>query len=1069
MKFIGDFHIHSHFSVATSKELCLPHIDYHARLKGIQLTGTGDFTHPGWFGELREQLEPAEEGLFRVKQEYKIKTVIPCEDYTRFILTTEISCIYKKNGEVRKVHNLIFAPSFDVVEKIRNKLVSYKFNLTSDGRPIIGMDSRNLLEICLECSDEIFFVPAHIWTPWFSVLGSRSGFDSVNECFEDLSRHIHAVEMGLSTDPPMNWACSFLDCYTLTANSDAHSPDKLGRNANIFNTVLSYSSVIDALKTGDPGKFLGTVNFFPQEGKYHYDGHRKCGICWSPYETLRNEGICPVCGKKITIGVMNRIAQLSDRDDILERPNHHPFHSLIPLREILSETESVPSGSPKIDQRYMQILQKAGSEFNILLHFDIEDVKKAGGELLAEAVRRMRNREVIISEGYDGEYGIIKVFNENEIETFKNPVTLFEESGAEYSRKASPLPLLSFDLAAYRRLKEKILSANDLPAAMKNTGDKFLGLNTQQTLAAEHFTGPAMVIAGPGTGKTKVLTSRIAYLIKEKKVSPQDIVAVTFTNKAAGEMRERISALCDKDSLSGLTIDTLHAFGLEIIKSFYKKSGMGDFFLLDETDKEQLLADLGTEKSQVPYIAEKISQIKQSLIPEDEIDYKDVSEILIKYNKTLRESDLFDFDDLLSFPLYLFSEYPEFLYEYRQKIKWMLVDEFQDINLAQYKLIKILMPRPDANIFIIGDPDQAIYGFRGADVRLINRFMNDYPDAVIYKLIKSYRCSDYILRASGNILNAGHGLPEGIQKGLRITIAENATEKSEAEYVARMIEKMIGGTGFFSYDSNVAEGSQYEGIESLSDFAILCRISKLMPALEKALSDHNIPFTKATEEPLFKQEPVKTVIDIFRFILNPSNKPLKSRLIRQGKITDIIAGQLAEETKSMTYKEMIELIISRLPGTNCEDEKARLEFLKDYSKHFRGTQDDFLSNILLASGIDTKERNTEAVNLMTIHSSKGLEFKCVFIIGCEEGLIPFTLFEKFQSNTEEERRLLYVGMTRAERYLFLTSARKRFLMGKELNLKRSHFLDLIEKELVERELQESKKKETKLHEQLKLF
>ncbi|MCD4694768.1 MAG: endonuclease Q family protein, partial [Bacteroidales bacterium] len=285
MKFIGDFHIHSHFSIATSKELQPEYLDYWARKKGIKVVGTGDFTHPGWTKELKEKLEPAEEGLFKVKTEFKKRIPFPVKGDVRFLLTAEISNIYKKNGKVRKVHNVVFAPSFEVVEKIQGKLSALGFNITSDGRPILGLDSRDLLNICLDASEDIFFVPAHIWTPWFSALGSKSGFDSIDECYDDLSEYIYAVETGLSTDPPMNWMVSPLDKYTLISNSDAHSPEKLGRNANLFDTEISYPSIIGAMKTGDPKKFLGTIDFFPQEGKYHYDGHRKCGIRWSPLET----------------------------------------------------------------------------------------------------------------------------------------------------------------------------------------------------------------------------------------------------------------------------------------------------------------------------------------------------------------------------------------------------------------------------------------------------------------------------------------------------------------------------------------------------------------------------------------------------------------------------------------------------------------------------------------------------------------------------------------------------------------------------------------------------------------
>ncbi|MBG0860400.1 MAG: UvrD-helicase domain-containing protein, partial [Bacteroidales bacterium] len=688
MKFIGDFHIHSHFSLATSKELRPGFLDYRAGLKGIKVVGSGDFTHPGWLQELKEELEPAGEGLYKLRKEYKKQIHPLSQEDVRFILTAEISNIYKKKGEVRKVHNLVFAPSFSVVERIQNRLATLGFNITSDGRPIIGMDSRDLVELCLEVSDDIFFVPAHIWTPWFSVLGSKSGFDSVGECYEDLSKYITAVEMGLSTDPPMNWMCSFLDDFTLIANSDAHSPEKLGRNANILDSELSYDGIISAMKPGGREKFLGTINFFPQEGKYHYDGHRKCGIRWSPLETLQHDEICPVCGKKITVGVMNRVAQLADRDVVTSR---HPFYSLIPLKELLSEIEGVSPDSARVDQHYRQLVQKAGSEFNILLHCTIDDVSTIGGEILAEAVRRMRNREVYIQEGYDGEFGIIKVFKEGETKMLVQSTSLFEEQTGRYPAQSKPRPLVSFDLEAFRKLKlqKREPAVSELTLTMPEIPVRrvYEGLNDEQAEAASHFKGPAIILAGPGTGKTRVLTTRIANLIRKRNIDPANILAITFTNKAAGEMKERLALLLDNQTVNNLTISTFHAFGLSVIKNFLKNSDMKDTLtVIDEDDKAQILSGIVADRSNLADAGEKISAIKQSLISETGIDDAALADVFRKYNQALRQCSAFDFDDLVSFPVYIFRNYPEVLSDYHNRIHRMLVDEYQDINFAQYTL-----------------------------------------------------------------------------------------------------------------------------------------------------------------------------------------------------------------------------------------------------------------------------------------------------------------------------------------------------------------------------------------------
>lgn len=414
MKFIADLHIHSPFSRATSPQLFPETIDLWARTKGIHVVGSGDFTHPQWLKELKNKIEPAEPGFFKLKSEFSktIDHLIPAssKQLVRFVLTAEISTIYKKSDRVRKIHHLIFAPDFEAAESLQAKLNQAGFNITSDGRPIIGLDSRDLLDLTLNVSERIFFVPAHIWTPWFSVLGSKSGFDSIINCYEDLVDHIYAVETGLSSDPLMNRMCSFLDPYALISNSDAHSPEKLGREANLFDTEFSYDAMINTLKAGNNRGFSGTIEFFPQEGKYHFDGHKKCGVCLDPSQPAKHESSCPVCGKPITIGVLNRVIQLADRSVDKARKYCSPYYSLIPLKEILSEIAGVGPQSKRVAQAYNSLIRKVGSEIDILLSHPIEDLIVPGYDLLPEAIRRMRAGEVFIQEGFDGEFGKITVF-----------------------------------------------------------------------------------------------------------------------------------------------------------------------------------------------------------------------------------------------------------------------------------------------------------------------------------------------------------------------------------------------------------------------------------------------------------------------------------------------------------------------------------------------------------------------------------------------------------------------------------------------------------------------------------
>lgn len=417
MRFFADLHIHSKYSRATSRQMDLENLYKWAQLKGIRVIGTGDFTHPEWFYELSEKLEEAEPGLYKLKKRYseKMDEEVPasCMAEVRFLLSVEISSIYSKGGKCRKVHNIVFAPSLKEASKLNSELQKIG-NLKSDGRPILGLDSKKLLEICLGVSDRCYLVPAHIWTPHFAMLGSKSGFDSIEECFDELSDKIFAVETGLSSDPPMNWRLSKLDNVTLVSNSDAHSPIKLARELNVFDCELSYDEMFNAIKNADHKKFLGTIEFFPEEGKYHYDGHRVCEYSCSPEEAKKNDGMCPECGKPLILGTMHRISDLADRRKGGEHDRAFPFKYAIPLYEIIAEAFKVGVNSKKVMNEYMNLISKIGNEMYILLEAPLKDIEKVTDLFIVEGIKRTREGNVYVKPGYDGEYGVISIFKDND-------------------------------------------------------------------------------------------------------------------------------------------------------------------------------------------------------------------------------------------------------------------------------------------------------------------------------------------------------------------------------------------------------------------------------------------------------------------------------------------------------------------------------------------------------------------------------------------------------------------------------------------------------------------------------
>jgi uncharacterized protein (TIGR00375 family) len=400
MEFIADFHIHSKYSRATSRNMDIKNLSEWAKLKGITLMGTGDFTHHLWLEELKGTLEDCGNGLYKYNGIY-------------FVLTAEVSSIYSKKGKTYRVHTVLIAPSFKSVDKINDKLGRLG-NLASDGRPILGLDVAELARIVFDIDENCMIVPGHIWTPWFSLFGSMSGFDRIEDCFEEQTPKIFALETGLSSDPAMNWRLSALDKFTLISNSDSHSPQKIGREANVFDCELDYKTIREVLKTKDKKRFLYTIEFFPEEGKYHFDGHRLCGIRWSPEETREHAGKCPKCGKPVTVGVVNRVEKLADRPAGFKPDNAIPFKNLIPLEEKIADSKGVGKASVAVERDYHNCLAKFGTEFEILLRASKQDLLKGLPPKVAEGVLRVREGKVKINAGYDGEYGIISIFDKGE-------------------------------------------------------------------------------------------------------------------------------------------------------------------------------------------------------------------------------------------------------------------------------------------------------------------------------------------------------------------------------------------------------------------------------------------------------------------------------------------------------------------------------------------------------------------------------------------------------------------------------------------------------------------------------
>ncbi|MBU1195609.1 MAG: UvrD-helicase domain-containing protein [Proteobacteria bacterium] len=1096
MKFAADLHLHSKYSRATAKNLDLENLYRAAQIKGVFLVGTGDFTYPAWIKEIEEKLEPAEQGLFALKKEFarKIDQTVPesCKNPVRFILQSEISNIYKKDGRVRKNHNLIYFSQIETVKKFNARLDAIG-NIRSDGRPILGLDAADLLALMLEIDDTGMFIPAHIWTPWFSLFGSKSGFDSLEACFGELTKHIFAVETGLSSDPPMNWRVADLDHVSLISNSDAHSPGYLGRNATVFNTDPGFENIRTALKTRNPETYLGTLDMYPDQGKYHYDGHRNCGISLNPSQTLEIKGLCPECGKPLTCGVLYRVQELACRPQGFVPDHRQGFSHLVPLSDILSEIFSVGPHTKKVTAHYQKAIELLGPELSILLDLELAKIESAGIPMLPEAIDKMRNGDIRIDPGFDGEFGKVGIFSNSERDTLKGEkYFLFTDVLPKSGEKKSQAKKQTRPAALPQKTADSTKKPTEKPPA---DTDLLSGLNPEQRKAVMSQSLRTMIQAGPGTGKTRTLTAKIAWLITRKQVPPEKILALTFTNKAARQLEERIAA-CMAPSTGRVFAATFHSFCLSLLKTYSTPK----ILIAGEMERRWLLQNAlkdEKKKTRLSRIDTWISLCKQQLCscdddpapvigPENAIAFKPVYK---NYEKLCREHGLVDFEDLIFKTVALLDSDAHVLKAVQKAYPHVFIDEYQDLNFAQYSLVKKLCP--EAHITVIGDPDQSIYGFRGSDNIYFKQFAQDFPGCESIELTRNYRSTQMILDASFQMITQQNSNTEKTRIIARdntrrqLIIKECATDRSEAVSIARMIERMVGGTSFFSMDAGrvTEEGIDY----AFSDFAVLCRTRRQCRIFQEAFEKEGIPCRSADRQKLFEPKGIQQLIFLCRMLAENTfskkiNSPLDQAMCKdifgsvQKAATAIKAAGHDPLLPGPDHENTMICAVARicqaagLEDIMTSDEKHRIAYEKILS--IAGQHQDLgsmMNALHLDQDADVIGLNTQDVSLMTIHAAKGLEFAVVFIAGCEQGLIPYLPHAGGPVDIEEERRLFYVAMTRAMDILCLTYAKKRTLFGTTEERHRSIFIDDIETNLTKLEKTVFQPKPRNREQQLELF
>ncbi|UCF57775.1 MAG: UvrD-helicase domain-containing protein [Deltaproteobacteria bacterium] len=861
----------------------------------------------------------------------------------------------------------------------------------------------------------------------------------------------------------MNRRLSAIDDYLLVSNSDAHSPAKLGREANIFDTALDYDQILQGMIKGNG--FNGTIEFFPEEGKYHFDGHRKCQVRLNPKETRAYDGVCPSCGKPLTIGVLHRVEELSDRD--IPKLSKD-FYCVIPLTEILSEIFDCGPSTNKVASAYEDLLVALGPELHILMDAQPEDIEKAGGMLLSKAIERMRQNQVIREEGYDGEYGTIRLFEEAERDELVGQFALFH---SPKRKKSGPKKRLRADRVAEKKADTPKNIGRTLPL------DPILDpLNPEQKEAVLHRGGHLIIVAGPGTGKTMTLSHRIANLIQSRQIPPSQILALTFTNKAAREMEERISNLLPEQIDEDVWVSTFHGFCLEVLRNEGESLNLPPSFnVCSELDMpilvRQIISESGGGKRIANRFIKELPHFKMLSVIGDITDpaHKDLLLYFQRYQQKLRKLGMLDLDDLEVETLRLFHQEPKICRKYAERFPKIFVDEYQDTNSIQVALLKTVIQTGSGEICAIGDPDQAIYGFRGANVQNFYRFTEDFPGAKEIKLSRNYRSSQVILDGSSALMGREEPLRGVMEGGDPIRFASCRTQAEEAEMIVEQIEKLMGGTTYFSLDSGRVSSHEDGENFSFGDIAVLFRLNAQGDALQKAVARAGIPFIRSGEKPLINRYPVTIVWRFFQALQYPDNPYYLQTYLDLPDMRSLKGEEILRHCETNdSLKDLIDQAVT-LHEFDCssEDSAEALRRLKEIAESFDGDMESFLDALSLERGIDHVGLLGDRVALMSLHAAKGLEWPMVFITGCEDGLIPCTLFGT--RDEQEEKRLLYVGMTRARLKLIISYASRRMITGRVLHMKPSPFIHLIPEEFCAPLERAGWKRKEKTHKQLDLF